>query len=272
MMRIETITSANNPKIKTLSNLLEKSRLRKEMNLFVVEGYREVERGIEAGFLPKTLFLCGEIMGEEKLHALSKLAEKANPKCGMVLVPAFLYTKIAYRGGTEGVTAEFECQERKLEDIWLSRQPLIAVLEAVEKPGNLGAILRSADAAGADAVIICDPLTDLYNPNIVRSSTGAIFSRQIAIASSEETINWLKQKGIKIYTAQLQDSQPYYNTDMTCGTAIVMGTEATGLTDLWRTAADAHIRIPMAGQADSLNVSVSASILLFEAVRQRSSK
>lgn len=139
----------------------------------------------------------------------------------------------------------------------------------MEKPGNLGAVLRSADAAGADAVIICDPLTDIYNPNLIRSSIGAVFSRQIATASSRDTIKWLKDNNISIYTAQLQDSEWYYSTDMSGGTAIVMGTESTGLTDVWRQAADAHIKIPMLGQLDSLNVSVSAAILLYEAVRQR---
>ena len=143
------------------------------------------------------------------------------------------------------------------------------VLESVEKPGNLGAVLRSADASGADAMIVCDPLTDLYNPNLIRSSVGGIFSVQCVACSSEECINFLKSHQIQILTAQLQDSELYYNTDMSCGTAIVMGTESTGLTQIWRDAADAHIRIPMLGQLDSLNVSVSASILLYEAVRQR---
>ena len=157
-----------------------------------------------------------------------------------------------------------------LEDLKVGEKPLVVVLESVEKPGNLGAVLRSADAAGADAVIVCDPLTDLFNPNLIRSSTGTIFSRQVVATTSEDAIKWLKDNSIKIYTAQLQDSSLYYNTDMKGGTAIVMGTEATGLSDIWRKAADAHIRIPMLGQADSLNVSVSAAILLFEAVRQRS--
>jgi TrmH family RNA methyltransferase len=139
----------------------------------------------------------------------------------------------------------------------------------VEKPGNLGAVLRSADAAGADAVIICDPLTDLYNPNLIRASIGAIFTVPTVAAPSEDVIDFLKSRGIAILTAQLQDSSLYYDTDMKRGTAIVMGTESTGLTDKWRRAADAHIRIPMLGQLDSLNVSVSAAILLFEAVRQR---
>ncbi|MBS7289434.1 MAG: RNA methyltransferase, partial [Bacteroidales bacterium] len=150
--------------------------------------------------------------------------------------------------------------------------PLVIVLESVEKPGNLGAVLRSADAAGADAVIVCDPLTDLYNPNLIRSSIGGIFTVQVAAATSQDTINWLKEKNIRILTAQLQDSLPYYDTDMKCGTAIVMGTEATGLTPIWRQAADAHIMIPMLGRLDSLNVSVSAAILLYEAVRQRQAK
>ena len=147
--------------------------------------------------------------------------------------------------------------------------PLIVVLESVEKPGNIGAILRSADAAGVDAVIVCDPLTDMENPNLIRSSIGAIFTVQCASCSSEECISYLKSRNIKILTAQLQDSELYYDTPMNCGVAIVMGTEATGLTDQWRKAADAHIRIPMLGQLDSLNVSVSAAILMYEAVRQR---
>ena len=162
-------------------------------------------------------------------------------------------------------------REHTLDSLDLKENPLVIVLEAVEKPGNLGAVLRSADAAGADAVIICDPLTDLYNPNLIRSSIGGIFTIPVATASSEETIAWLKERGIKIYTAQLQDSNWYYDTDMRTGTAIVMGTEATGLTECWRKAADAHIKIPMLGRLDSLNVSVSAAILLFEAVRQRNS-
>ena len=156
-----------------------------------------------------------------------------------------------------------------MEDLELSEHPLVMVLESVEKPGNLGAVLRSADAARADAVIVCDPLTDLYNPNLIRASLGGIFTVPTVAASSEETIAWLKARGIRILTAQLQDSSWYYDIDMTVGTALVMGTESTGLTDIWRRAADAHIRIPMLGRLDSLNVSVSAAILLFEAVRQR---
>lgn len=143
------------------------------------------------------------------------------------------------------------------------------VLESVEKPGNLGAVLRSADASGADAVIICDPLTDIFNPNLIRASIGAVFTVPTVCSTSEETIKWLKAKGIKIFTAQLQDSSLYYDTDLRQPSAIIMGTESSGLTNIWREAADSHIRIPMLGRLDSLNVSVSAAILLFEAVKQR---
>ncbi len=151
----------------------------------------------------------------------------------------------------------------------MPESPLVVVLEGVEKPGNLGAVLRSADAAGADAVLVCDPLTDLYNPNLIRASIGAVFTVPVVCCSSPEAIKWLKDNNINIFTAQLQDSSWYYDTDMKGGTAIVIGTEATGLTAAWREAADAHIRIPMLWELDSLNASVSAAILLFEAVRQR---
>ena len=198
------------------------------------------------------------------------MSDRSN-ELNIIEIPAALYEKAAYRGGTEGVLAEVEYRDRSLESLELGENPLIAVLESVEKPGNLGAVLRSADAAGADAVIICDPLTDLYNPNLIRASIGAVFSRQVVTASSEATIGWLKSHNIQILTAQLQDSEWYYDTDMRRGTAIVMGTESTGLSDIWRKAADAHIKIPMLGRLDSLNVSISAAILLYEAVRQRKS-
>ena len=180
-----------------------------------------------------------------------------------------VYRKIAMREGTEGVIADVRIPERRLEDLSLPENPLVMVLESVEKPGNLGAVLRSADAAGADAVLCCDPLTDLWNPNLIRASVGAVFTVPCVCCGSEEAIAFLKARGIRILTAQLQDSSLYYDCGMTGGTALVMGTEATGLTPQWREAADAHIRIPMLGALDSLNVSVSAAILLFEAVRQR---
>lgn len=263
-MRIESITSAQNPKIQNLLVLQEKSKERKRQGLFVVEGRRELLHCIEAGYEPYSVFICSDIISESDLDTFA-----GKCPCSFFDLPRHLYDKVAYRGGTEGIIAELHCKRRDLKDLKLKDNPLIVILESVEKPGNLGAVLRSADASGADAVIVCDPLTDLYNPNLIRSSIGGIFTVQTAAASSEETIKWLKDNNIKIYTAQLQDSHWYYDTDMKGGTAIVMGTEATGLTDIWREAADAHIKIPMLGKLDSLNVSVSAAILLFEAVKQR---
>ena len=272
MLRVDTVSSAQNPRIKELLALQEKSKLRREKSLFVVEGRREVEHCLDSGFIPRTLFLCGEILAPSEMERIVRKAESLNHSCGIVQMPAFIYDKVAYRGGTEGVIAELETREIGLKDLKLGENPLIVVLEGVEKPGNLGAVLRSADAAGADAVIICDPLTDLWNPNLIRASIGAVFTTQVVAASSEDTIAFLKENNVKILTAQLQDSEWYYDTPMTQATAIVMGTEATGLTDIWRKAADSHIKIPMLGKLDSLNVSVSAAILLFEAVRQRQAK
>ena len=262
---MELISSGQNPKIKELLALQEKSRERRRAGLFVVEGRRELEHCLSAGFVPDTVFICPEIYDPS-----GKGVQPFPERTKVFEVSRNVYEKIAYREGTEGIIAEIRYKDRKLEDIKLGENPLVIVLESVEKPGNLGAVLRSADAAGADAVIICDPLTDLYNPNLIRASIGAIFTRQVVAASSEETISWLKANGIQILTAQLQDSSLYYDTPMTGPTAIVMGTESTGLSDIWRKAADKHIRIPMLGSLDSLNVSVSAAILLFEAVRQRS--
>ena len=258
------ITSAQNPKIKRLLQLQQKSSERRKAGLFVVEGIREVERCLEKGYEINTIFYLNKPMAEN----VSEIIEK-NKGIKLFEVSPTIYEKIAYRGSTEGIIAEVKTKDKTLNDLNLSENPLVVVLESVEKPGNLGAILRSADAAGADALIVCDPLTDLYNPNLIRNSTGAIFSVPCVACTSEECIKFLKENNIQILTAQLQDSELYYDTDMKRGTAIVMGTEATGLTDIWRKAADAHIRIPMLGITDSLNVSVSAAILLYEAVRQR---
>ena len=279
-------------KIKRLLALQEKSSERRKSGLFVVEGRRELQHCIEAGY---------------EIESIFKLASAADAADADFIVSPHVYERIAYRGSTEGVVAIVKARHFTLEDISCaalpptgsegvngltrcqavlsdrSRTPLLRtgkvgrgalfiVLESVEKPGNLGAVLRSADAAGATAVIVCDPLTDLYNPNLIRASIGACFTVPTVACSSEDCIRFLKAHGVQILTAQLQDSELYYNTDMTGPTAIVMGTESTGLTDQWRQAADAHIRIPMLGRLDSLNVSVSAAILLFEAVRQREIK
>ena len=283
------ITSVQNPRVKAVVALQQKSAETRRTGLFVVEGRREVEHCVEMGLEVVEVFVCEEMGGwncdqvaanrteEMKKTEGMKEAEgmketkKAEVTRGVKVteVTRGVYEKMAYRGGTEGVMAVVKSEERRLEELELRENPLIVVVERVEKPGNLGAILRSADAAGADAVVVCDPLTDLWNPNLIRSSIGAVFTVPCVACGSEECIEFLKAHGIQILTAQLQDSELYYDTDMRRGTAIVMGTEATGLTDVWREAADAHIRIPMLGRLDSLNVSVSAAILLYEAVRQR---
>ena len=265
-MEESIITSTQNAKVKNVVALQQKSAQRRKEGLFVVEGRRELMHCVEAGYEIAECFVL------DKLADLADLAPLGSLESLVSLVSPQVYEKMAYRGSTEGVIAVVRERQRSLDDLQLSASPLIMVLERVEKPGNLGAVLRSADAAKADAVIICDPLTDLYNPNLLRSSIGAIFSVPCVACSSEDCIAFLKARGIQILTAQLQDSSLYYDTDMLRGTAIVMGTESTGLTEVWRQAADAHIRIPMLGQLDSLNVSVSAAILLFEAVRQRNSK
>ena len=289
----EVITSPSNPKIKRLLALQQKSSERRESGLFVVEGQRELQHCIDAGFEVDTLFICPSLAPGQTVTAsgnratlgivrggTASEAQRWGPKdvsggswpsagARVYEVSENVYAKISYREGTEGVIAEVRAKERRLEELELPERPLVVVLERVEKPGNLGAVLRSADAAGADAVLVCDPLTDLWNPNLIRASIGAVFTVPCVACSSAQAIAFLKARGIRILTAQLQDSSLYYDCDMTVGTALVMGTEATGLTDAWREAADAHIRIPMLGALDSLNVSVSAAILLFEAVRQR---
>ena len=254
------ISSLQNQKVKQLVLLQQKSSERKKSGLFVVEGLRELRHCVSMDYEIESLFFCSELLNEpvDDIPAFQRYK-----------VTHQVYEKIAYRSSTEGVVAVMRMHHLKLEDLLLKENPLLVVLESVEKPGNLGAVLRSADAAGADAVIVCDPLTDLYNPNLIRASIGALFTIPTVAVSSDECIRFLKTRGIRILTAQLQDSEVYYDTDMRRGTAIVMGTEATGLTNQWREAADAHIRIPMLGRLDSLNVSVSAAILLFEAVRQR---
>ena len=267
------ISSTQNPKIKRLLALQEKSSERRKSGLFVVEGRRELQHCIEAGYEIESVFV--ELKNEESRFTLHSSLKN------IFTVSPHVYERIAYRGSTEGIIAIVKARHFTLEDISCAALPptggagrgaLFIVLESVEKPGNLGAVLRSADAAGATAVIVCDPLTDLYNPNLIRASIGACFTVPTVACSSEDCIRFLKAHGVQILTAQLQDSHLYYDTDMTGPTAIVMGTESTGLTDQWRQAADAHIRIPMLGRLDSLNVSVSAAILLFEAVRQREIK
>lgn len=258
-MEENIITSVQNARVKHVVALQQKSSLRREEGLFVVEGQREIEHCIACGYEVMEMFTVDDLQLTDNYSSTR--------------VSPAVYEKMAYRGSTEGIVAIAKYKVHSLSAVSCQlstvSNPLIVVLERVEKPGNLGAILRTAEAAGVDAVIVCDPLTDMYNPNLIRASIGGVFSVPSAVCTSEECIAFLKAKGIKILTAQLQDSYEYYDYDMTTATAIVMGTESTGLTQQWREAADAHIRIPMLGRLDSLNVSVSAAILMYEAVRQR---
>ena len=274
----EIITSLQNPRVKEVTALQSSSSLRREKGLFVVEGLREVERCLESGFRLRSVFYCPSVCRHIPSCDSFRRSHVPTPSEGVRVfeVSEAVYGKMAYRGGTEGILAvvygnagdrSLEALDRVLSDD--TSAPLIVVVESVEKPGNLGAMLRTADASGVSAVLVCDPHTDLYNPNLIRASLGGVFTRNIAVCSSEEAIAWLKARSISILTAQLQDSEFYYDTDMTRPTALVFGTEADGLTDIWRRAADAHIRIPMLGRIDSLNVSASMAVLCYEALRQR---
>ncbi len=215
---------------------------------------------LQAGYALKTLFVCPEIFGEG-----GEL-----PRAGQSFeVSQSVFEKMAYRSGSDGLLAVAEQRDLRLQNLQLSANPFIIVLESVEKPGNLGAILRTADAAQADAVIVCDPQCDVYNPNAVRSSIGCIFTQQVACCTSPEALDFLRKRGIKTLAAELQASAWYHETDMRQPCAIVMGTEADGLTDFWLKNADARVKIPMRGKIDSLNVSVSTAVITFEAMRQR---
>ena len=276
-MEIQEITSAQNPKIKDTATLIEKSRERRSRKLFVVEGVRETAACIRNGYTTRSIFFNNGIVSPKQIEELFPAESAAKPASnpGIFSVAPAAYSKIAYRENTEGIVAVVEEKQLKLKEITFGKKwehPLVLVVESVEKPGNLGALLRTADACGVDAVLVCDPLTDLFNPNLIRSSLGGIFTNQVVACTNEEALEWLRSNNINIFTAQLQDSQWYYNTNMAAPTAIVMGTESTGLTEFWRMASNAKIKIPMLGELDSLNVSVSAAVLCYEAVRQRCSK
>lgn len=261
MKKGEVITSIHNPKIKSLISL-EKPRERRKQCLFIIEGTKEIGLAIKAGYKIGNIFYCEKIISHDQLGSLADVKM-------VIPVSKDVFDKIAVRENSGGVIAVAEMKANRLEDLKLSKSPLILVIEALEKPGNLGAILRSADAAGMDAVICCDPHTDFYNPNVIRSSVGCVFTQPIASASSEEAIAWLQKSHIKIFCAYLNSSKAYHQIDFKEPSAIVMGTESTGLSEIWVKTADANIIIPMFGKIDSMNVSASAAVLMFEAIRQR---
>lgn len=257
-----TITSIQNPKIKNLV-ALEKPRERRKQGLFVIEGRKEIGLALQAGYKIGNLFFCEELISHSDLEVLNP-GEKL-----LIPVSREVFDRVAIRENSGGVLAVAEQKAHRLDGIRLSNNPLVLVLESVEKPGNLGAILRTADAAALDAVIICDPQTDFYNPNVIRSSIGCIFTNQVASATSEETLQWLEKSGIAPYSTYLKASKPYHTVDFTKPSAIVMGTESTGLSATWITERQQPIIIPMSGKIDSMNVSTAAAVVVFEARRQR---
>lgn len=242
--------------------LQEKAKARKQSATFLIEGKREISIAIKGGYEMETLLFFPEICSETEARQLTKNAE-------LIEINKEVYQKLAYRDTTEGILAVAKTKSLQLSDLELSENPLILVAEAPEKPGNIGALLRTADAANLDAVIIANPKSDLYNPNIVRSSVGCLFTNQIATGTTSEIIAFLKERKINFYCATLQNSTSYHTQDYTTPTALVVGTEATGLTEEWRKEATQNIIIPMGGEIDSMNVSVAAAILIFEAKRQR---
>lgn len=256
------ITSTQNPKIRSLLTL-EKPRERRNQQLFTIEGLKEVTLAIQARYDLKSIFYC------EDLVKAGTLVSRGIQEQLLIPVSKEVFDKIAVRENSGGIVAVAEQKTHRLDQLALNKTPLLLILESVEKPGNLGAILRTADAAGIDAVIICDPQTDFYNPNVIRSSIGCIFTTPIASATSAETIQWLQHHNIKIFCTYLKASKPYHTIDYVEACAIVMGTESTGLSDIWIERSNANIIIPMGGKIDSMNVSTAAAVVVFEARRQR---
>ncbi len=267
---MEKISSAQNPKIKNLKRL-EKAGERKEQGLILIEGLRETVLACRAGYRLEAVFICPQVLKTTGGYNLNEI-KKTQPVVPVYELSEAVYNTLAYRETTEGVIATARPKNHSLQNLQLNANPLILVIEAVEKPGNLGAMLRTADAAGADAVIICDGKTDLYNPNVIRSAVGTAFTSQIAVCETPEAIAYLKSKQIVTYAASLEATEPHFQKNFKTAVAIVVGTEATGLSAMWLAEADEKIKIPMSGKIDSLNVSVSAGIILFEAVRQRWTK
>ncbi len=243
--------------------LQEKAKARKQSGTFLIEGKREIELAVKGNYEIETILFCPEFFIQSE-NSNIEISKNRN-----IEISKEVYQKLAYRDTTEGILAIAKTKNLSLSDLQLPENPLILVLESIEKPGNIGAMLRTADAANIDAVILANSKSDLYNPNIVRSSVGCLFTNQIASGTTEEIIAFLKEKNINFYSATLQNSNEYHKVDYTTPTALVVGTEATGLTQKWRDESTQNIIIPMQGEIDSMNVSVAAAILLFEAKRQR---
>lgn len=261
---MKEITSSQNTYIKQLIKLRDKSRERKKTGTFLIEGIREISLALKGGYELETVLFYRDLFSKDQLNTLN------TGLVNVIEISKEVYIKLAYRSTTEGLLAVAKCKTNLLNNLtFANKNPLILVAEAPEKPGNIGAILRTADAANVDAVIIANPKTDLYNPNIVRSSVGCLFTNKIATGTTTEIIAFLKLKDINIYCAALQASVNYVTQNFLKPTAIVVGTEASGLRAEWLENSNQNIIIPMQGEIDSMNVSVAAGILIFEAKRQR---
>lgn len=266
MEEIQLIESLQNPRVKNAVKL-RKGKARKQSGTTLVEGYRELLRASESGWHFKELYVCPELFidpGAKKLAEAIHSSGIATFHCTEAV-----FRKMSYRDTPDGLMALSPLVGKNLTDLELPPNPLLLIAEDLEKPGNLGTILRTADAAGVDAVIACDHKTDLSNPNVIRSSIGTLFFIPIAEADSEETLNWLKNNNIQTVAAIPDAEQEYTQIDLRGGTAIIVGAEDTGLSPFWKTQSDTQVSIPMLGRNDSLNVSTAAAIILYEAVRQR---
>lgn len=258
---MKKITSVQNHFIKSLILLREKPRARRENSQFLIEGEREINLAINGGYTIEIILFYPKIYSHEKAQELSGKSE-------IIEINKEVFNKLAYRKSTGGVIAIAMSKDLGLSKLKLSDNSLILIAEATEKPGNIGALLRTADAANLDAVIIANPKCDIYNPNVIRSSVGCIFTNQIIVCDSKDVIHFLKENNIKLFCASLQNSTSYNNQNYKKSTAIVVGNETHGLSDCWLDIGT-NIKIPMRGKIDSMNVSVSAAVLIFEAIRQR---
>lgn len=263
----EEITSLHNPRVKRGVRLRE-GRQRQKEGRFLIDGARELLRAMDAGIELEEVFVCPSLCRSETSRTAWERLEEAQARLTYV-TPALL-EKLAFGGRNEGLVAVAIPPRRTLDDLVLPTQPLVAVLEGVEKPGNVGAVLRSADAAGVSALIVTDGGTDLYNPNAIRASLGTIFTVPACAASSAQTLSWLARHGLRIYAARVDAQQLYTEADWRGPAAIVLGSEAQGLSSAWSAAEVIPVRLPMRGAADSLNVSAAAAVLFYEALRQRS--
>lgn len=257
------LTSAQNPKIKSLLHLREKKE-RDTTGLFIIEGYREIKRAIESGVKFESLFICPDLfLGSNEQSLMDQL------KAPLFELPDFLFQKISYRDRPDGLVGIAHQMKTQFSDLKKKTPALYVVAEAIEKPGNLGTILRSSDGVGADGVIICDRCTDIYNPNVVRASVGTLFTLPVIEATGDEVLQWLKEQNIQIVAATPSAERNFTDAPLSGDVAIVVGTEQLGLTQKWMEAADIRVKIPMEGVADSLNVAMATTLLLYEALRQR---